>query len=143
MRAREPDLLDALAFLPQRRHEVGALLVDGQRLATMLDARTEFAVGELEVAKFVAVDHVQAVECRHAQFADRVPDADHADRRFVVMPPEASAPLHATAFLVVQPDLLGLVGRVVVIGSGRRDQARAGNECPQAAGGPGPARKAE
>jgi hypothetical protein len=62
MRAREPDLFDPLALLPQRRWKVGAFLVDGQRLATVLDARTEFAVAEFQEAKFVPVDQAQAVE---------------------------------------------------------------------------------
>jgi hypothetical protein len=62
MRAREPDLFDPLALVPQRRRKVGALLVDGQRLATVLDARTEFAVTEFQEAQFVPVDQAQAVE---------------------------------------------------------------------------------
>jgi hypothetical protein len=143
MSAGEPHLLDALALVPQRRREVGTLLVDRQCLATVLDARAEFTVGELEVAEFVAVDQVQTVEFRHAEFTDRVPDADHPDRRLVVVSPEASTALYAAAFLVVQPDLLGLVGRVVTIGIGHWDQARAGDERPKATRGPGATREAE
>ncbi len=62
MRAREPDLFDTLALLPQRWWEVGAFLVNGQGLATVLDARTELAVAESQEAKFVPVDQAQAAE---------------------------------------------------------------------------------
>jgi len=55
MRTGEPHLLDPFALGPRRRREVGAVLVDGQRLAAVFDARTEFAVGKSQEAEFVPV----------------------------------------------------------------------------------------
>jgi len=143
MRAGKPDLPDTLALGPGRRDEVGALLIDGQCLATVFDARAQFAVAEFQEAEFIAVDQAQAVEERHAEFADGVPDADHADRPFVVVLPEAGAALLAPVVLVDQPDSLRFIGSIFVVGLAGGEQPRVGDELTEAAGSPGPTREAE
>ncbi|EXI68068.1 MAG: hypothetical protein AW07_04441 [Candidatus Accumulibacter sp. SK-11] len=143
MGAGKPELPDPLALGPQRRNKVGALLVYGQRLTPVLDARVQLTVAELQEAEFFAVDQTQAVEQRHAKFADGVPDADHADRCFVVVFPEAGATLLAAIVLVDQPDPLRLIGGVAVAGLACRDQASVSDELTEAAGSPGATRETE
>ena len=143
MSPREPHLPDAFASGPQGRDEIGAFLVDRQCLASVLDSWTEFAVAEPHQPQLLPVDEAKPVEFGYPVLPDGVPDADQADRRLVVVPPEARAALESVAFLVLKPDSLGVVGRVVVVCLGSGYQARARDEGAKRSRRPGPAREAE
>src|SRR3954453_13631769 len=106
MHTGEPDLLELLALrppgrrlLPQRRHEVLAMLVERERMKGVLDVLAKAGIQET----IILLEQAEPVEVfRNAQRADSVPNADAFDRCILLARLEARKRL-GVLFLVRFP----------------------------------------